>query len=90
MPSMRISYYVEGLEVVTRTAKWQSDMKMKVQWDLVETGLRAPLELLGRWNKSGRGSDVVVMGMRLDDSHAALSQGERTVSYEPKGSYHSD
>ena len=25
-----------------------------------------------------------------DDSHTALSHGERTVSYEPEGSYHND
>ena len=74
---MGISYYVEGLEVVTRTMEWRSDMKMKVQWDLVETGLGAPLKLLGRWKKTGKESVVAMMGMRLKTTRMQLYPRER-------------
>ena len=74
---MGISYYVEGIEVVTRTMEWRSDMKMKVQWDLVEIGLGAPLKLLGRWNKTGKESVVAMMGMRLKTTRMQLYPKER-------------
>ena len=52
-------------------------MQMKVRWDLVETGPGALLRLLGRWNKSRRGSTMAMMGMRLKTTCMPLCPRER-------------
>lgn len=59
------SYYAKVLEVVIEITGWRSDMQMKVRWDLMETGPRAPLGLLGWWNKSKGGNVTAMIGMRL-------------------------
>ena len=77
MSSRGNSYYAEGLEVVIKTTRWQSDMQMKVRWDLVETGLGALLGLLGRWKKSRGGSTMAMMGIRLRTTCMPLRPRER-------------
>ena len=45
---------------------------------------------LGWWSKSVKGSATAKMDKRLRMNHIQSHQKERTVSYVPKGSYHSD
>ena len=50
---------------------------MKDRWDLVGTGLGAPLKLLGWWNKSGRESAMAMMKMILETTRMQLRPRER-------------